>query len=471
MPVRINRVGKFRPALFLAAMLSAGCSQQIPGDTAMPASGLDRIVDAGLKDSYAYDLLGELCDTVGPRLTGSAGYDRALDWAQKAMREAGCDSVWTEPVTTPHWTRGREWGRVLGPVPFDLDLCALGLSDGTGDGEIEAEVLAVRDFEELERRAGEAAGKIVLFNPPWEGYGKTVRYRTSGASAAARHGAVACLIRSVTDQSLGTPHTGMMRYADDAPRIPIAAVTLENAERLYRMCGRGMRPRVRLHLEAANHPDITTYNVIGEIRGSELPEQIILLSGHLDSWDLAPAAHDDGAGVSLALASARLLLQQGQRPRRTIRVVFFACEEMGGYGGRAYLDAHRQELDRHVLVLESDSGGFAPRGFSVQADSTVVAKVAALAAPLARLAPGQWSVGPGHAGTDVGPLARAGVPGIGHRVDGSGYFALHHSPADTYDKVDPGEMARNTAAIAGLVYAVDQLPEPLLPPEAAGGSR
>ncbi len=461
---------RFLPLLLLSILLLTGCGEPISGDTAMTDSDLNRLVEAGLKDTYAYDLLGELCDTVGPRLTGSPGLENALVWAQKAMWAAGCDSVWLEPVTVPHWTRGHEWGRVLSPVPFDLDLCAMGLSDGTGGGEIEAEILAVRDFDELERRGAEAAGKIVLFNPPWDGYGKTVRYRTGGASAAAKHGAVACLIRSVTDNSLGAPHTGMMRYAKDTPHIPIAAVTVENAARLYRMCQRGMKPVVRLHLEANNHPDITSYNVIGDIQGSELPEQIILVSGHLDSWDLAPAAHDDGAGVALALASARLLLQQGERPRRTIRVVFYTCEEMGGYGGRAYLEAHRQELGRHVLVVESDSGGFAPRGFSVQSDSTVVARVAALAAPLARLAPEHWSVQAGHSGVDVGPLAKAGIPGVGHRVDGSGYFALHHSRADTYDKVDPQAMAANTAAIAGLIHAVDQLPEPLLPPVAAGGT-
>ncbi|PIV81609.1 carboxypeptidase [bacterium CG17_big_fil_post_rev_8_21_14_2_50_64_8] len=458
------------PLLLLPALLWSGCGEPVPGDSATNQSGLNQLVRAGLDDTYAYDLLGDLCTTVGPRLAGSPGYERAVVWAQEAMRRAGCDSVWVEPVTVPHWTRGREWGRVLGPVPFDLDLCALGLSDGTGDGEVEAEILAVRDFDELERRADEAAGKIVLFNPPWEGYGKTVRYRVGGASAAARHGAVACLICSVTDRSLGAPHTGMMRYADDAPRIPIAAVTVENADRLFRMAGRGMNPRVRLHLEAANHEDVTNFNVIGEIRGSEAPEEIILVAGHLDSWDVGTGASDDGTGVTLALAAARLQLQQDRRPRRTIRVVFYACEEMGGFGGRAYLEAHRQELDRHVLVMESDGGGFAPRGFSVQADSTVVARVAELAAPLARIAPDHWSVGPGGSGVDVGPLAAAGVPGIGHHVDGSGYFALHHSRADTYDKVDPDEMARNTAAIAGLIYSVDHLPERLLPPRAAGGN-
>lgn len=454
--------------LLLPAALLAGCGEPLPSDSSLSDSDLGALMRAAESDSFAYTLLGELCDTVGPRLAGSEGYDRAEEWAQRVMREAGCDSVWTEPVTVPWWTRGREWGQVLGAVPFDLDLCALGLSDGT-DGDLEAEVMAVRDFDELEARAAEAAGKIVLFDEPWEGYGKTVRYRVGGASAAARHGAVACLISSVTDNSLGAPHTGMMRYAEDAPRIPIAAVTRENAARLHSMCDRGLEPRVRLHLEARNRGETTDHNVIGEFRGDDLADQIILVAGHLDSWDLATGAHDDGTGVTLALAAARMQVQQGRTPRRTIRVVFYACEEMGGFGGRAYLETHREELDRHVLVIESDGGGFAPSGFSIQADSTVVDRIADLTAPLARLAPGVWSIKPGHSGVDVGPLARAGVPGAGHRVDGSGYFALHHSAADTYDKVDPGEMAANTAAIAGLIHAVDRLDEPLTPRTGTGG--
>ncbi len=434
---------------------------------------LESLVDAALTDGYAYEKLGELCDTVGHRLTASPGMKRAIAWSQESLRAAGFDSVWIEPVTVPHWTRGKEWARCVSPVAFELDMLAMGLSDGTGGQPIEAEVLAVRDWDEFEARKDEAEGKIVLFNPPWEGYGKTVQYRVHGASTVAKHGAVACLVRSVTGVSLGAPHTGMMRYADDAPRIPMAALTVEDAGRLYRMAQRGLKPRIRLSMEAANHDSVTSYNVIGDIRGRERPEDIVLVSGHLDSWDVGTCAQDDGAGVVLALAAARQFLQQDLRPRRTVRVVHYTCEEMGGSGGQAYLDAHRHELDRHVLALESDSGAFAPRGFSVDADSTIIADLARRAEPLARIAPDHWSVKKGGSGVDVGFIVREGVTGVGHRVDTTHYFDVHHSRADTFEKIDPIDLARNVAAIAGLIYLVAETPADLGPAPVAslpGGS-
>ncbi len=423
-----------------------------------PPSAQDLLLEAALDDPYTYDKLGELCDTIGHRLVGSPGMEQAIAWAVRSMREAGFDSVWTEPVTVPHWTRGREWARCVEPLAFDLTLSGMGLSDGTGGKVLKAEILAVRDFEELEARADEVPGKIVLFNPPWEGYGKTVQYRVHGASKAARHGAVAVLIRSVTGRSLGAPHTGMMHYADDAPRIPIAALTVEDAGRLYRLCERGLQPVVELSMEATNHGETTSYNVIGDIRGREISEDIVLLGGHLDSWDVGTCAMDDGAGCAVSLGAAHLLLKQDMRPRRTVRVVLYTCEEMGGHGGRAYLEAHRHELDRHVLALESDAGSFAPLGFSVDADSLVLARIEELAAPLARVAPGQWGVRKGGSGVDVGPIVREGVPGVGHWVDTTHYFDVHHSSADTFEKVDPDILARNVAVIAGLIHAVAEDP-------------
>ena len=442
-------------------------SENPPADPA-----LEQLLDAGLDDVYTYDKLGELCDVIGHRLVGSPGMKRAIEWSVRSMKEAGFDSVWTEPVTVPYWTRGKEWARCTAPTEFDLDISGMGLSDGTGpdhpDG-IEAEILAVRDFDELEARADEAPGKIVLFNPPWEGYGKTVQYRVHGASRAAKHGAVAALIRSVTGVSLGAPHTGMMHYDEDAPRIPIAALTVEDAGRLFRLARRGLKPRVRLYMEAENRGETTSYNVVGDIRGREMPEEIVLMSGHLDSWDVGTCAHDDGAGVALALGAARLMLQQELRPRRTVRVVHFTCEELGGVGGRAYLETHRDELDRHVLALESDSGAFAPRGFSVQADSSVVLEVARLAAPMARIAPDDWSVAKGGSGVDIGPIVREGVPGVGHRVEHSRYFDVHHSLADTFEKIDPDLMAKNVAVIAGLIYTVADNPASLRSESSPGG--
>lgn len=475
MPFLLHAFNRGLPALLVSASLAAlvaltACQPVTPATPAPQGSPqLEMLLAAALADTYTYDKLGELCDTVGSRLVGSQGMKNAVDWAVRSMRAAGFDSVWTEPVTVPHWTRGTEWARCAAPVEFALEISGMGLSDGTAGKVLEAEVLAVRDFDELEARAAEAPGRIVLFNPPWEGYGKTVQYRVHGASRAARHGAVAVLIRSVTGNSLGSPHTGMMQYADDAPRIPIAAVTVEDAGRLHRMCRRGLRPVVQLFMAAENHGPTTSWNVLGDIRGRQKPEEIVLVSGHLDSWDVGPCAMDDGAGVALALGAGQLILQQDQRPRRTVRVVHWTCEELGGQGGRAYLEAHAAELDRHVLALESDSGAYAPRGFSVEADSAVVAAVADLAAPLARLAGPDWQVAPGGSGVDVGPIVRAGVPGVGHRVDTSGYFDVHHSRADTFEKVDRDLLARNLAAIAGLIHAVADSPVSLKSPSPDGG--
>lgn len=446
-------------------LLTAACAPKPAVENVPPAPAakegnpaMEKLKTAALADTYTYDKLGELCDVVGHRLVGSAGMQNAVAWAKRSMIEAGFDSVWTEPVTVPYWTRGNEWAKCLSPVEFDLDLSGMGLSEGTKGQVIEAEVMAVKDFDELEARSGEAAGKIVLFNPDWKGYGPNVQYRVHGASRAAKHGAAAVLIRSVTGVSLGAPHTGMMHYAEDAPRIPIAALTVENAGRLYRLCQRGHKPVVQLYMEAENHGETTCFNVIGDIRGHENPEEIVLVSGHLDSWDVGTCAHDDGAGVALALGAGQLILKQDLRPRRTVRVVHYTSEEMGGQGGRAYRDAHADELDRHVLAMESDSGATEPKGFSIDADSTVIALIAELAAPLKELAPDTWQVHKGGSGVDVGPIVKLGVPGAGHRVDTSHYFDLHHSRADTFDKVDPELLARNLAAIAGLIHAVADYP-------------
>jgi carboxypeptidase Q len=458
------------PHSFLTLVVLLGlvsCSQapdpkavmpNIPPDHPVETATLAALIDSSLVDTYAYEKLAELCDEVGHRLTASPGMARAIAWSERSMREAGFDSVWTEPVTVPHWTRGNEWARCTAPVEFELDMMGLGLSDGTGPEGIEAEVMVVASYDELEARAEEVTGKIVLFDMPWEGYGSVATYRVGGASAAAGHGAVAALIRSATGLSLGAPHTGMMRYEDDVPRIPAASLTVEDAGRLRRLAEKGLKPRVHLYMEAANHGETTCYNVLGDIRGREIPEEIVLVSGHLDSWDAGTGAQDDGAGVVLALASARILLKHDLRPRRTVRVVHFTSEEYGAQGGRAYLAAHRSELDRHVLAIESDSGAYAPRGFSVDADSTVVADLARAAAPLARVAPDQWSVFKGGSGADIGAIVREGVVGVGHRVDTSHYFDVHHSRADTFEKVDPDHLARNVAAIAGLIYIVAESP-------------
>ena len=410
------------------------------------------IAEAASSDDFAWGWLSTLCDVYGPRLSGSAAYDRAAAWAAASLRDAGFDRVWTEPVMVPHWERGAERARLVAPVDEPLVITGLGGSAGTAEQGLEAEVVLVRDLETLAALGEAVRDKIVLFNPRWQGYGSVARYRVEGPAAASRAGAAGALVRSATGFSLGTPHTGMTRFAENERRIPAAAVTTEDADRIERLIGRGETVRVRWHSGAVNHPSVEQATVIAEVRGSELPDEIVLAGCHLDSWDAGTGAHDDGAGCAIVVGAARMLLDESRRPRRSVRVVLFASEEYGAHAGKAYLEAHRDELTRHVAALESDSGCFAPAGFSVKGTATAIGRVAELAAPLAAL--GASEVRAGGAGVDIGPIVEEGVPGIGHRVHGDRYFDYHHSPADTLDKVDPEHLAANVAAVAGLLWGL-----------------
>ena len=335
----------------------------------------------------------------------------------------------------------------------------LGRSVGTPPGGVTAEVLVVSSFDELAARATEARGKIVLFNVPFTSYGRTVRYRSNGAVAAARAGAVASLIRSVTPYSQLTPHTGAMRYADTVRRIPHAAITVEDAEMLHRMQRRGERIVVRLTMAADTLPDAVSRNVIGELRGTEQPDEIVVIGGHIDSWDVGQGAMDDGGGVVAAWEVIRLLHDLGLRPRRTIRVVGWTNEENGLRGALAYRDRHRDELERHVLAIESDAGVFKPSGFGFRGSDAAFEIVTAIGSLLDRIESGEIRRGGG--GADIGPIMREGVPGMGLRVDGTRYFWYHHTAADTIDKLDPREMALCVATMAVMAYVVADLPDPL----------
>ncbi len=437
-------------ALALIGLMSAtGHTAEAPA----PALAAAALITAARADSFALRALEELCDAVGPRLAGSAGMQRAIAWAQRAMDAAGCDTVWTEPVTVPRWVRGQEWARLTAPCDVALAMAGLGLSVGTPPEGIEAEVVAVTDFDALEARAAEIPGKIVLFDPPWTSYGPNVQYRVHGASRAAKHGAVACLIRPA-GFGQNTAHTGVMRYDDDGPRVPAASLTVEGAARLHRLCAAGEHPRVRLMMEAHQLDDGPCANTLGELRGTERPDEIVLAGAHLDAWDTTEGAQDDGGGCAIMLGAVKLLHDLGLRPRRTVRVVLFTSEEFGGHGGRAYRDAHRQE--RHVAAIESDGGCFAPSGWSVQGSDAVVAHVAALVAPLVDL--GAADVSAGGSGVDVEPLVETGVPGIGHRTHHEAYFSYHHSPADAFGTIAPDDLAANVAAVAALVLALGDDP-------------
>ncbi|MEE8117718.1 MAG: M28 family metallopeptidase [Gemmatimonadales bacterium] len=450
------------PLLAVASVLGLGVpavahAQALDLEDYRPVA--DRIIDAALADSASYERLTELVDRFGHRFTGSESLERAIDWILGEMRRDGLDNVRGEDVLVPVWVRGEESAELLEPRRVDLPMLGLGRSVGTPPGGVTAEVLVVSSFDELEARATEARGKIVLFNVPFTSYGPTVRYRLGGAVAAARAGAVASLIRSVTPYSQLTPHTGAMRYADTVRRIPHAAITVEDAEMLHRMQRRGERIVVRLTMAADTLPDAVSRNVIGELRGTEQPDEIVVIGGHIDSWDVGQGAMDDGGGVVAAWEVIRLLHDLGLRPRRTIRVVGWTNEENGLRGALAYRDRHRDELERHVLAIESDAGVFKPSGFGFRGSDAAFEIVTAIGSLLDRIESGEIRRGGG--GADIGPIMREGVPGMGLRVDGTRYFWYHHTAADTIDKLDPREMALCVATMAVMAYVVADLPDPL----------
>jgi carboxypeptidase Q len=416
----------------------------------------DRIIATALADSAAYTRLGELVDTFGHRFSGSESLERAIDWIIAEMQKDGLANVRGEPVPVPVWVRGAESAELLEPRPLRLPMLGLGGSIATPPEGITAEVLVVSDFAELEARGAEARGKIVLFDAPFTSYGETVQYRGNGAVAAARHGAVASLIRSVTPNSQRTPHTGGMRYSDSVPRIPHAALTVEDAMMLHRMQDRGEKIVVRLRMAAQTLPDRESRNVMGELVGSERPDEVVVMGGHIDSWDVGQGAMDDGGGVVAAWEALRVLQRLGLRPRRTIRVVGWTNEENGLRGGTAYRDAHRDALGRHVLAIESDGGVFAPQGFGFTGSDSAYAIVQQVGTLLDGIGAGRITRGGG--GADIGPIMRDGVPGMGLDVDETRYFWYHHTEADMLDKLDPRELALCVAAMAVMAYVVADLP-------------
>jgi len=417
-----------------------------------------RIIGAALTSDHAYARLAHLTDHIGNRLSGSTNLERAIEWALAEMKRDGLDNVRAEKVMVPHWVRGEESLEMLTPVPRKLQMLGLGNSIGTPAEGISAEAIVVRNFAELDRLGEQVRGKIVVYNAPYVNYGATVLYRLQGASRAARYGAVAALVRSITPVSLQTPHTGAMSYDPNQPKIPTAAVTIEVAELLQRMNDRGEHPTLRLKMDAKFLPDAESANVIAELRGSERPDEIVLIGGHFDSWDVGQGAHDDGGGVIVAWETIRLLKELGLKPRRTIRAVLYTNEENGTRGGNAYRDAHRAEIAKHVLAIESDSGVYRPEGFGLVATAPpqVRANMLEIAKLLAGI--GADNIADDGGGADIGPMMREGVIGASLDVDGAHYFDIHHTQADTLDKVNPRELALCVATMAVMAYTVADLP-------------
>ena len=416
----------------------------------------NRIIQAALADSSAWNRLAELTDKFGHRLSGSASLERAIDWIIAGMKKDQLENVRGEPVMVPRWVRGEEWAKLILPREAPLNMIGLGRSVGTPPRGITADVMVVTSFDELTTRAAEAKGKIVLFDVPFTNYGQTVQYRSRGASAAAKVGAVASLIRSVSSASMQNPHTGAMNYDTTVAKIPAAALSVEDASMLHRMIDRGERVRLTLKMSARTLPDAPSRNVVAELRGSAKPDEIVVLGGHIDSWDVGQGAMDDAGGVVAAWEAVKLLKKLGLRPKRTVRVVAWTNEENGGRGGSGYRDAHRAELDKHVMALESDNGVFDPRGVGITAGDGGLAMAADIATLLKPI--GADTARSGGGGADTAPIGALGVPTMSPTVDGTKYFWYHHSSADTMDKLDPREMAECVALMAVFVYVVADMP-------------
>jgi carboxypeptidase Q len=445
--------------MVLLALLGGPLSAQRPAPLDQRyAAEANRLIDAALGDSAAWNKLARLTDGFGHRLNGSESLEQAIDWMLAEMRAEGLDNVRGEPVMVPHWVRGQESAELVAPRAMNLPMLGLGGSVGTPPEGISAEVLVVSSFADLDKRAAEARGKIVLFDVPFTNYGATVRYRSDGAVAAARAGAVAALIRSVASYSLRSPHTGAMRYDSTVTRIPAAALSTEDAAMLHRMQDRGERIVVRLRMDARTDPDTPSRNVVAEIRGRELPDEVVVMGGHIDSWDVGQGAIDDGDGVVVAWEAVRLMKELGLRPRRTVRVVGWVDEEYGGSGAEAYRDQHAAELDNHILAIESDGGVFKPVGFGFTGSDSARVLLQQVVRLLARV--GGDSLLAGGGGADIGPIMQRGVPGMSHNTDGD-YFWFHHSNADTVDKLDPRDMGLSTAMMAVMAYVVAEMPERL----------
>jgi carboxypeptidase Q len=430
----------------------------------------ERLIGAAMTSDHAYEQLSELCDGIGNRLSGSEALDRAVRWAADAMRADGLENVRLQAAKVPHWVRGDEHAEMVEPGPQKLSMLGLGRSVGTPRGGITADVVAVGSFAALNALPADAVrGKIVLYDVPFTDYSATVRYRGNGAKRAAACGAVAALVRSVGPVSLRTPHTGNMQaYVDSFPKIPAAAVAIEDAKMMHRLLDRGQRVRVHLEMNAKMLPDALSHNVIGEIRGSEQPDEVVLVGGHIDSWDVGQGAHDDGGGCIISMEALRLMHQLGLRPRRTVRVVLWTNEENGTEGAKAYRDSVGDAFAKHVAVIETDGGVERPIGFGVkvqqvESDSTDVPRTANAMALARQITPllaglGADQINNGGGGADIGPLMKKGVPGVAHRTTEEHYFDWHHTQADMLDKVDPIELRKNAAALAVMVYILADMP-------------
>jgi hypothetical protein len=437
---------------------------------------LQRLRDLALTSDYAYGQVAHLANNIGPRLSGSAQAAKAVEYVAAELKKAGCD-VQLEKVMVPHWVRGAETAALV-QYPGQAEnttqkvvLCALGKSVATPADGLSAEVVVVKTFDELKALPRErVSGKIVLFTYPFdkqmaaegrggEAYSEAVVYRGDGPSAAARQGAVACLICSVGGADYRLPHTGQTKYADDAPKIPAGAVTAEDAAMITDLVHQGP-VKMKLTLTPQTLADAESYNVIGDVKGSEHPEQIVIVSGHLDSWDLGTGAIDDGAGVAVSMEVANLVQKLHLHPKRTIRVIAWMNEENGLAGSKTYARDHEKEMANHFSVMETDGGAGHPVGLNYKGNALLREILGPVAAVLQVSGAGGLTM-VDHCGADIEPMEKAGVPAFSPIQDSRFYFNYHHTAADTLDKIVPRELAENSAVVAVAAYALANSERPL----------
>jgi hypothetical protein len=427
-----------------------------------------KLFDEALMRGQSYENLRYLTTTIGARLSGSPQAQQAVDWGRATMEKAGFDKVYLQEIMVPHWVRGnKEKGEIQGSRKgkgVDVPVCALGSSVGT-NGKLKAGVVEVKSFDELARLPEAAVkGKFVFFNRPFndalveqgQAYGGAVEQRGRGAVEAAKRGAVGALVRSMTSARDDNPHTGNMRYEDGVAKVPAAAISTNGADQLSLLLKADPALEFELQMSCENLPEEKSFNVVGEITGTKYPNEIITVGGHLDSWDLAQGAHDDGTGCVQSIEALRLLRAAGFKPERTLRAVLFMNEENGVRGGNKYAELARQNKEIHLAAIESDGGGFTPRGFNVEGTPAVVRKVQQWAPLLAPYYADK--IVAGHAGTDIEPLQAAVAPKalIGYRCDPQRYFDLHQSALDTFDKVNRRELELGNGNMAALIYLLSK---------------
>jgi hypothetical protein len=446
--------------LFICSGLNVVNAQQ--SDSLM----INKIFGTALSDSTAYKNLEYLCTKIGGRLCGSPQAAKAVEWAKKVLQQMQLDSVYTQKVMVHHWERGEKETAGIVSAKFgskDVSICALGESVGTPANGISAQVVEVKSLDEVKKLGKEKiTGKIVFFNRPmdpmdyntFEAYGGAVDQRGHGAAEAAKYGAIGVLVRTMTLDDNNIPHTGIMRYDSNGTKIPAVAICTKDANLLSDWLKKDADLQFHFKMNCKMLPEVESYNVIGEIKGSESPKEIIVVGGHLDSWDIAQGAHDDGTGLMHSIEMLRLIKLMKIVPKHTIRIVLFMDEETYQRGAKKYAATVREKNEKHIAAIESDEGGFTPCGFSIESSSDTLAMISKWKNLLEPY--GIYSFKKEESGVDIHYLKGLGIPRIGLNVDSQLYFDYHHSSADSFDKINNRQMQLGSAAVTSLVYLIDK---------------